>query len=149
MPRRPVSMVDGGITSGEIKHLTRDLAPLASSELRTFQQDILIAGQQYVFLVALQALQKGARRNTLTGMEIQRLATTMAIATDKTLLLSGRPTSVVAGMHQVRHALPDILAKLLRVDARTMPTLPSLPPFPPSKGQSNSQLDTVIDISGT
>jgi hypothetical protein len=45
----------------------------------------------------------------------------MGIATEKTLLLAGQPTQIVAGIHEHRLALPALLAKLQDVTRRIGP----------------------------
>ena len=37
------------------------------------------------------------------------------VATDKLLVLAGRPTSIVAGLHEIRHSLPQLAATLSQV----------------------------------
>ncbi len=37
------------------------------------------------------------------------------VATDKLLVLAGRPTSIVAGLHEIRSSLPQLAATLSRV----------------------------------
>lgn len=49
------------------------------------------------------------------GGNAQRWATVAGIATDKVLVLAGRPTAIVAGIHEVRYTLPQLTERLLRV----------------------------------
>lgn len=140
MPKT-TSLVDASITKAELQHLTKDLAPLAQSDLSRLKQEYLAAGHQYLFLEALRQLTRMSRRNQLNGIELLRIAQAMGIATDKSLLLAGRPTSLIGGVHEVRHSLPSLLEKVIRVAARSLPE--------GTKALPNAQLDETVVESGT
>ena len=82
----------------------------------------MLAGWQYSWRVYLRDL---ADLETLTPTTLQDrkllatvkrdLAVAQGIATERTLLLAGHPTQIVAGLHAVRVSLPDLAAKLARV----------------------------------
>ena len=66
--------------------------------------------------VAFRMQQKlGAAMDNDRPNDVRTYAIAAGVATDKLLLLAGRPTSIVAGLHEVRHTLPQLPATLSRV----------------------------------
>ena len=78
-----------------------------------------------------QALMSAWQENTFAVLEKMKVAiaddksraarewsTSAGIGTDKILVLSGRPTQIVAGLHEVRHTLPAVAERLLAVAHR-------------------------------
>ena len=59
----------------------------------------------------------------------RELAWVMGVATDKLQLLSGQPTAIVGALHEHRHLLPDVLAKMAQValHARRLPDPKAVP----------------------
>jgi hypothetical protein len=47
--------------------------------------------------------------------DVKAYAIAAGVATDKLLVLAGRPTSIVAGLHEVRHTRPQRVATLNQV----------------------------------
>ena len=45
-----------------------------------------------------------AQAGMLSPTQRKDLAITLGISSEKTMLLAGHPTAIVAGMHEVRHA---------------------------------------------
>ena len=50
--------------------------------------------------------------------DVKAYSIAAGVATDKLLILAGRPTSIVAGLHEIRHSLPQLAATLSRVATR-------------------------------
>jgi hypothetical protein len=89
--------------------------------LRDFKRDVYLSVWQRIFLETVEALDQARVAGTLTWGDRQRAAITLGIATEKTLLLSGQPTQIVAGIHEHRLALPALLARLQGVGRRIEP----------------------------
>ncbi len=51
-------------------------------------------------------------------------ALTAAICTDKVLLLQGRPTQIVANLHQHRHELGDLVGRLTAISGQIQAVKP-------------------------
>jgi len=78
---------------------------------RQVGRDEMLALWNWLYLDTLNAM----REETMTFKERKDAAMTLAICTEKALLLSGQPTQIIAGIHEHRHQLGDIAAKLARV----------------------------------
>jgi ABC-type uncharacterized transport system ATPase subunit len=66
----------------------------------------------------VEALDQALAAGTLAWGDRQRAAIAMGIATEKALLLSGQPTQIVAGLHEVRVEIPALLLRLQSVGRR-------------------------------
>jgi hypothetical protein len=97
-----------------VRNILRKQAPRVN-ELATFMRDELMANWQFLFLDTVDALDQARADGTLTLRDRQAAAITMGIATEKSLLLAGQPTQIVAGIHEHRLALPELISKLERI----------------------------------
>jgi hypothetical protein len=113
-----------------VKNLLRSHAPRVN-ELAQLMRNELLANWQYLFLDTVDALDQARAGGTLTLRDRQAAAITMGIATEKTLLLAGQPTSIVAGIHEHRLELPELLEKMLAVSSRLSPPPPAQRPVTP------------------
>lgn len=52
------------------------------------------------------------------SLDAQRWAVTAAVGTDKLQILAGRPTNIVASVHEVRHTLPQLASRLAQIATR-------------------------------
>ena len=84
----------------------------------------MLAGWQWLYFDTLDAVQQGVESGKMTPRDRQSCAVTMGIASEKTLLLSGQPTAIIGNLHEHRHQLPEILARLLSVNQRVGKTPP-------------------------
>ena len=50
--------------------------------------------------------------------DARSFAVAAAVGTDKVLVLAGRPTSITASLHEVRHSLPQLATMLSRVASK-------------------------------
>jgi hypothetical protein len=64
--------------------------------------------------LAFRAFEKTLDPKTSMG-DLRNASITMGVATDKLQLLSGQPTAIVAGIHEHRHDLSAIAARLANV----------------------------------
>jgi hypothetical protein len=115
-----LAMLEGSVdyvsTSPEaIENLTRTVGRVANG-LSVPNRPVLLAGMQWLYLrcMAQMAAEYDAGRAILPG-DLRNYAVTMGIAIDKVQLLSGAPTEIVAGIHEVRHLLPALAERLARV----------------------------------
>jgi cob(I)alamin adenosyltransferase len=86
--------------------------------VRVKDQAMLEKWQNAAFL-----LQENLRRASEDGKpgDAKAYAIAAGVATDKVLLLAGRPTSIVAGLHAIQASLPDLARTLARVAERLAP----------------------------
>lgn len=78
---------------------------------RGLQRDDMLAIWQWLYMDMARALAE----DNLSFTEKKNAAVAMSIATEKALILAGQPTQIIAGIHEHRHDLADIAAKLARV----------------------------------
>src|SRR5262245_61444625 len=62
----------------------------------------------------------------LTARDRQSYAVSMAISSEKLLLVHGRPTATVENIHEIRVSLTDVAEKLLRVGGAVSAARPAL-----------------------
>lgn len=77
-------------------------------------KDQALLGEWQDILFRLQVKLKAALDNDRSN-DAKAYSIAAGVATDKLLVLAGRPTSIVAGLHEVRHSLPQLAATLSRV----------------------------------
>ena len=106
-----------GLGKSTVTTLLRRYEPVAH-ELRTVKRDLFTGLWQYAALENIDALEQHKAKGTLTAGDRRNYIVAAAVASEKALLFAGQPTQIVAGMHEVRVALPDLLAKLAEVGAR-------------------------------
>ena len=93
-----------------------------ADELRGFKRDHYVGGWQWSYLCSMRQLERLEAYEPTTLKDEHAIAATrrdlsvsMGIATEKTLLLSGMPTQIVAGIHEVRVSLPELAQRLAEV----------------------------------
>lgn len=77
-------------------------------------KDQALLGEWQDIAFRLQKLLKAAITNDRPN-DAKAYSIAAGVATDKLLVLAGRPTSIVAGLHEVRHSLPQLAATLTKV----------------------------------
>ena len=119
--RRTISKYDNPIKShlqalGGVAKDSKQLGHLVIKEpdkpVRLKDQALLAEWQDIAFRA--QRLIKAALGNGRPA-DAKAYAIAAGVATDKLLVLAGRPTSIVAGLHEVRHSLPQLAATLAQV----------------------------------
>ena len=83
------------------------------------RDDALLAKWQEQAFSSLQRLDEAINLNKAS--EAKSWAITAGIAADKTLVLGGRPTSISASIHEVRHQMPELAKKLAALAERAQP----------------------------
>jgi hypothetical protein len=110
-------MVVAEPTPASVAAVAARLEPVAEG-LRTLRKDHLLGAFQYLAFDTFDALTKSP---TITMTDRRNAALTMAICTDKALLLSGQPTSIVAGVQVHRHDVGDLVSRLAHLTQRALP----------------------------
>src|SRR3990167_698880 len=143
-----------GVAPGTVAQLLDRQRPVVR-ELSSYKRDEFLAGWQWFYLQSLAQLQ-----DDWTGMkwsERRDAAVIMGIATERGALVAGQPTSIVAGVHEHRHELPQ-LAETLALVARRLGASAPRPPAPiinviesehqgiPSRGPA---IETALDVGTT
>jgi hypothetical protein len=97
-------------TTRTVRKILDELAPQVM-DMRLMKRDELSTAWQNTFF-----LNYGTQLDPQsTSNDRKNSAITMSIATEKMHLLNGLPTSIVAGIHEHRHEIPQLLAKLQRI----------------------------------
>ncbi len=78
------------------------------------------------------------------SLDSKNWAAVAGIGTEKVLLLGGRPTEIVSHLHEMRHTLPDIVGRLIKV-AKVKEIFPN-DPKTPSRREASGPL-SLSDIS--
>ena len=104
-----------------VADIDRRYAPVVST-FGQIKRDLFTAVYQHYALENLEAMEahKSVRsgKGKMTAGDRRNYLTASAIAFDKSLLASGQPTQIVAGIHEVRVHLPELLERLRLVQAR-------------------------------
>lgn len=117
-----------GVEASQVQRLLDQQAPVVAA-LRHYQRDHFLSGWQYFYLRTLAEIQ--ATWATMRWAERRDAAVIMGIATERALLVSGQPTAIIAGVHEHRHALPQLagvlaeVARRLGVEAATVDAEPA------------------------
>lgn len=85
------------------------------NDLRTLKRDEMLTAWQSVYFDTYQEFFDKAQAGTLTPTGRKDLAITLGISSEKSLLLSGHPTVLVGGIHELRISLPEIAQRLAEV----------------------------------
>ena len=118
-----------GLSDSAVQKLLDQQAPVLS-KLRAYQRDHFLSGWQYFYLKTLAEVQETWA--TMRWAERRDAAVIMGIATERALLVSGQPTAIIAGVHEHRHALPQLagvlaeVARRLGVDSTTVDAEPAM-----------------------
>lgn len=107
-------------------YLSMSEPEILTGPVKLRDQELLSKWQSQTFDL-LARLDEATRSDNHQAAKVWSIAA--GVATDKTLLLGGRPTSIVAGLHEHRHTLPQLASRLLdigrRVGVLDAPALPA------------------------
>ena len=100
---------------------------------RQVGRDEMLDLWNWLYLDTLNAMREGS----MTFKERKDATMTLAICTEKALLLSGQPTQIIAGIHEHRHHIADIAAKLAKVAKAIDKPKAELAEFTPLEGAND------------
>ncbi len=106
-----------GMSESTVTGLLKRWEPVVQP-LRAIRRDLFTALWQYAAAENMDAMYEHKARGNLTAGDRRNYMVAAAVASEKALLFAGQPTSIVAGIHEHRLALPELLEKMREVSAK-------------------------------
>jgi hypothetical protein len=105
----------------------KPVIPELKNPVRLKDQALLESWQDNAFRLQ-QRLQQSIEEDDATKTKAYAIAN--GIATEKVLLLAGRPTQLSAHIHEIRPTLPEVAARLAKLAARVVSESPNVRALP-------------------
>jgi len=106
-----------GITENSVSTVLKRWEPVLAP-FRAVRRDLFTSMWQYAAAENIDAMYEHKARGNLSAGDRRNYMVAAAVASEKALLFAGQPTSIVAGIHEHRLALPDLMAKMQQVSSR-------------------------------
>jgi hypothetical protein len=100
-----------------VRAMERRYEPVVG-EYRALKRDLFTGLWQFAAMENLNAMYEHKAKGTLTAGDRRNYVVAAAVASEKALLFAGQPTQIVAGIHEHRLALPELIDKLRSLGER-------------------------------